>query len=68
LLAPEIDGPDGPDDSRGAALLALSASDGTELGQCSLDSTPVFDGVAAAYGRLYVSMKNGSLLCLEKQQ
>jgi outer membrane protein assembly factor BamB len=66
LLASEIDGPDGPDQSRGAALLALSASDGTELGQCSLDSTPVFDGMAAAYGRLYVSMKNGSLLCLEK--
>jgi len=68
LLANEIDGPDGPDQSRGAALLALSASDGTQLGRCSLDSTPVFDGMAAAYGRLYVSMKNGSLLCLEKQQ
>jgi len=66
LLANEIDGPDGPDQSRRAALLALSASDGTELGRCSLDSTPVFDGMAAAYGRLYISMKNGSLLCLEK--
>jgi len=66
LLANEIDGPGGPDQSRRAALLALSASDGTELGRCSLDSTPVFDGMAAAYGRLYVSMKNGSLLCLEK--
>jgi len=73
LLANEIDGPDGPDQSRRAALLALSASDGTELGRCSLDSTPVFDGMAAAYGRLYVSMKNGSvsmkngsLVCLEK--
>ncbi|MBL7188383.1 MAG: PQQ-binding-like beta-propeller repeat protein [Phycisphaerae bacterium] len=66
LLAAEIDGPDGPDESRGAVLMALSASDGAELGRCSLDSTPVFDGMAAAYGRLYVSMKNGSLLCLEK--
>jgi len=66
LLASEIDGPEGPDQSRGATLLALSASDGAELGRCSLDSTPVFDGMAAAYGRLYVSMKNGSLLCLAK--
>jgi len=68
LLADEIDGPDGPDMSRGSALIALSASDGTELGRCPLDSIPVFDGMAAAYGRLYISMKNGSLLCLEKQQ
>ena len=64
--ANEIDGADGPDEGRGAALIALSADDGTELGRCSLDSIPVFDGMAAAYGRLYISMKNGSLLCLEK--
>ena len=68
LLTDEIDGPDGPDESRGAALIALSADDGAELGQYPIDSTPVFDGIAAAYGRLYVSMKDGSLLCLEKQQ
>ncbi len=66
LIADEIDGPDGPDESRGAALIALSTDDGTELGRCSLDSIPVFDGMAAAYGRLYVAMKNGSLLCLEE--
>jgi outer membrane protein assembly factor BamB len=66
LLAGEIDGADGPDESRGAALIALSADDGTELGRCALPSIPVFDGMAAAYGRLYVSMKNGSLVCLEE--
>ena len=66
LLADEIDAPDGPDMSRGSALIALSASDGAELGRRSLDSVPVFDGMAAAYGRLYISMKNGSLICLEK--
>ena len=66
LLADEIDGPDGPDMSRGSALIALSASDGTELGRCPLDSIPVFDGMAAAYGRLYIAMRNGSLTCLEK--
>ncbi|MHC4155035.1 MAG: outer membrane protein assembly factor BamB family protein [Planctomycetota bacterium] len=66
LLAEEIDGPDGPDESRGAVLMAISASDGTELARCPLDCPPVFDGMAAAYGRLYISMKDGSLLCLEE--
>jgi outer membrane protein assembly factor BamB len=65
LIAEEIDAPEGPDESRGAALIALSASDGTELARCSLDSIPVFDGMAAAYGRLYIALKNGSLVCLE---
>lgn len=64
LLANEIDGADGPDESRGAALIALSANDGRELGRCALDSVPVFDGIAAAYGRLYVTLRNGSLVCL----
>jgi outer membrane protein assembly factor BamB len=47
-----------------ALLMAISASDGTELAQYQLDSSPVFDGMAAAYGRLYVSMEDGSLLCM----
>ncbi|MHC4984330.1 MAG: outer membrane protein assembly factor BamB family protein, partial [Planctomycetota bacterium] len=66
LLAEEIDGPDGPDKSRGAVLMAISTADGAELARCPLECPPVFDGMAAAYGRLYVSMRNGSLLCLEE--
>ncbi len=48
-----------------AVLVAISASDGTELARYQLDSIPVFDGMAAANGRLYVSMENGKLLCLD---
>ena len=48
-------------------LMAVSASDGTELAQYQLDSPPVFDGLAAAYGRLFVSMEDGSLLCLTEE-
>jgi hypothetical protein len=48
-------------------LYAVSTADGKELGRYKLDSTPVFDGMAAAYGRLYVSMKDGSLLCLAEE-
>ncbi len=54
----------GRDENREAVLMAISASDGTELAQYQLDSSPVFDGMAAAYGRLYISMEDGSLLCL----
>jgi len=67
-------GPAGRDENKGALrkespglLMAISASDGTELAQYQLDSSPVFDGMAAAYGRLYVSMENGSLLCLTEE-
>jgi outer membrane protein assembly factor BamB len=51
----------------GALLIAFSASDGTGLAQYRLDSSPVFDGMAAANGRLYLSMENGQLLCMSGQ-
>jgi len=62
-----VAGPQESDEKQGALLMAISASDGTELAQYRLDSSPVFDGMAAAYGRLYVSMNDGSLLCLGKE-
>jgi len=48
----------------GINVVALSASDGSERARYRLDSSPVFDGMAAAYGRLYMSMENGDVLCL----
>jgi outer membrane protein assembly factor BamB len=62
-----VTGPEAPDEKQGALLVAVSASDGRELAQCRLDSSVVFDGMAAAYGRLYISMKDGSLLCLAEK-
>jgi outer membrane protein assembly factor BamB len=44
-------------------LLAISTADGAELGRCALDAEPVFDGMAAAGGRLFVSTTKGALLC-----
>ncbi len=55
------------DESRGALLMAVSASDGTEVAKYRLDSSPVFDGMAAANGRLYLSLKNGQVLCMAGQ-
>ena len=47
-----------------AQLLAFSAADGTRLAQYSLEDTPVFDGMAAAKGRLYLSLENGQVICM----
>ncbi|MDT8301791.1 MAG: hypothetical protein RQ760_09935, partial [Sedimentisphaerales bacterium] len=70
IAGPCIDTSEGQKDlneSRGAVLMAISAADGSELSQYQLDSTPVFDGMAAAYGQLYVSMENGNLLCMSEK-
>jgi hypothetical protein len=51
------------DGEKGALLLAVSAADGTELRRYDLDSPPVFDGMAAAQGRLYLTTISGEVLC-----
>ena len=48
----------------GGLLWAVSAADGQKLGEYKLESVPVWDGMAAANGRLYLSMKNGWVQCL----
>lgn len=52
---------------QGAVLYAVSASDGEKLAEYKLDSLPVWDGMAAANGRLYLAMKDGKVLCFDKQ-
>jgi hypothetical protein len=49
---------------RGTLLHAVSTETGQTLAEYKLDSAPVFDGMIAANGRLYLSMKNGLVLCL----
>jgi outer membrane protein assembly factor BamB len=49
---------------KGALLWAVSTRDGSRLAEYKLDAAPVFDGMAAADGHLYLSMKDGSILCL----
>ena len=45
-------------------LWAVSKTDGQRLAEFRLDSPPVWDGMAAAYGCLYLSNQDGSVLCL----
>jgi hypothetical protein len=47
----------------GGKLRAVSAADGKTLSRCELASPPVFDGMAAANGRLYLSAMDGHLRC-----
>jgi hypothetical protein len=49
---------------RGALLAAVSATDGGKLAAYRLDSAPVFDGLAAANGRLFLSTLDGKVICL----
>ena len=62
--ADTIFSPQPPEDKQKALLIAVSASDGAELARYRLDSLPVFDGMAAAYGRLYLSMQDGNVVCM----
>ena len=52
---------------RGGSLLAVSANNGNILATYDLKSPPVFDGMAAAGGRLYVTSEDGEILCLGKR-
>jgi len=48
----------------GGVLWAVSTTDGKKLASVNLDTPPVFDGLIAANGRLYMSLADGRLICL----
>jgi len=48
---------------KGALLWAVSAVDGKRLAELRLDATPVWDGMAAAGGRLYLATTEGKVCC-----
>ncbi|MHC4677767.1 MAG: outer membrane protein assembly factor BamB family protein [Planctomycetota bacterium] len=52
------------DENAPSVLVALDARDGRTLSQTSIDSQPVFDGMAVASGRIYISLINGEVICL----
>jgi hypothetical protein len=49
---------------RGSKLLVVDATNGKILSGAEMESVPVFDGLAGAYGRMYVAMVDGTLRCL----
>ncbi len=48
---------------KGGVLRAYSAADGKKLSDRKLDSPPVFDGLIAAGGRLYMTTVDGKVVC-----
>ncbi len=48
---------------RGGLLRAVSTADGNSVAEYELAALPVWDGMAAANGRLYVSLQNGKVRC-----
>lgn len=54
---------DNPDPHE-AILRIYSARTGERQAEYKLPSDPVFDGAAAAYGQLFISLKNGKLICM----
>ena len=53
---------------KGALLWAVSVTNGEKLSEHQLDDSPVFDGMAAANGRLYVAATGGSVLCFSGEK
>lgn len=48
---------------RGGMLWAVSTKDGKPLAKYNLDSPPVFDGMAATVGRVYMATTDGRVVC-----
>jgi hypothetical protein len=49
----------------GSELWAMSAKDGSVLAKHHLDEMPVFDGMAAAAGRIFVTTAGGEVIAME---
>ncbi len=49
---------------KGSLLLAIDATGGETRGRVELPSVPVWDGLAAANGRLYLATGDGRVVCL----
>ena len=66
--APDVIDPDDPmatfEGRSEAVLRAHSTADGSALTEHKLDAPPVFDGLIAAKGRLYLSLEDGTVLCM----
>ena len=57
-------GPGAPDRTEKAELIALAPGDGALIGRVSIDTPPIFDGMAATPGHLYLTLEDGNVACL----
>lgn len=66
VIEPKTGRPKDPEnpDPHDAVLRVYAADTGKQVSELKIASEPVFDGMAAADGKLFLSLKNGKLLCL----
>jgi hypothetical protein len=66
--APDVLDPDDPfaafEGRKGGQLVALAADGGAKLSEIELEDPPVFDGLIAAGGRLFATLRDGSVICV----
>jgi outer membrane protein assembly factor BamB len=69
--APDIIDPNDPlgafEGRKGAMLRVVSADTGERLAELELESPPVLNGIAVANSRLFLSLKNGCMVCIGKR-
>jgi len=53
------------ENTRRGSLLVLSPDDGRKLAEYQLASPPVWDGMIAVAGRLFLTLADGSLVCMQ---
>ena len=53
------------EDKMGGLVIACSVADGKKVAELKLESMPVFDGLAAANGRLYMTDRRGRVICID---
>ena len=52
-----------PEGRKGGVLWIASAATGEKLAEYKFDAAPVWDGMAVADGRLYMSLADGRVVC-----
>jgi len=52
------------DGRKGAVLWAVSTEDGEKTAEYKLSAPPTYDGLAAANGKLYLTTRDGKVLCM----
>lgn len=56
----------GFEDRKGGVLKVYLKDDGSKIAEYKLPSTPIYDGMAAAGGRLFATLRDGTVLCMSK--
>ena len=66
--APDVVDPNDPlgafEGRQGAILQVIASDTGAELAELELESPPVLNGIAVAGGKLFLTLRNGSIVCI----